>query len=292
VPAVADLAELVRAPAGLSVPGDVVLGAVTGNGTPVATATGVAGSLCLYYAGMAANDVFDRGLDAKERPERPIPSGRVSVATATALAAGLTAAGVALAGSGRGRRGVARVVPLAAAIWAYDARLKHTRAGPAAMAACRTLDVLLGAGTSPGSTRRALPRAGLVGAHTWLITMVSANEVEGGDRRPAVLAATGAAGITLAGGASWALPGSPRTVTARVVSALLLAVYAVLMGRATAAAVRDPIPANQQAVVGTGIRAMIPLDAALAAGAGRVPAGLGIAALLPLAAALRKGRHT
>ena len=33
---------------------------------------------CLYWAGMAANDWADRELDAVERPERPIPSGRVA----------------------------------------------------------------------------------------------------------------------------------------------------------------------------------------------------------------------
>ena len=31
----------------------------------------------LYLAGMVFNDVFDRRIDARERPNRPIPSGRV-----------------------------------------------------------------------------------------------------------------------------------------------------------------------------------------------------------------------
>ena len=33
----------------------------------------------LYLGGMVLNDVFDARLDAVERPERPIPSGRVSI---------------------------------------------------------------------------------------------------------------------------------------------------------------------------------------------------------------------
>ena len=33
---------------------------------------------CLYAAGMVLNDAFDAELDARERPERPIPSGRIS----------------------------------------------------------------------------------------------------------------------------------------------------------------------------------------------------------------------
>jgi 4-hydroxybenzoate polyprenyltransferase len=37
---------------------------------------------------MAANDWADRKLDASERPERPIPSGRISPGTAAATFAG------------------------------------------------------------------------------------------------------------------------------------------------------------------------------------------------------------
>ncbi len=37
----------------------------------------VGASACLYEAGMALNDVFDVEIDRQERPDRPIPSGRV-----------------------------------------------------------------------------------------------------------------------------------------------------------------------------------------------------------------------
>ena len=37
----------------------------------------------------ALNDVFDRHVDAVERPERPLPSGRVAASHAAALGAGL-----------------------------------------------------------------------------------------------------------------------------------------------------------------------------------------------------------
>ena len=43
----------------------------------------------LYLAGMAWNDYFDRAIDAVERPRRPIPSGRVSLAGARGFATGL-----------------------------------------------------------------------------------------------------------------------------------------------------------------------------------------------------------
>ena len=80
VPTAADLAELVRLPAVLSVPGDVLVGAAASGqvGNVGRTAGLVASSSCLYLAGMALNDYADREVDAVERPGRPIPSGRVS----------------------------------------------------------------------------------------------------------------------------------------------------------------------------------------------------------------------
>ena len=58
LPAPADVAELVRLPAVLSVPGDVLVGAaVSGQGRDVRRTAGlVAASSCLYLAGMALND--------------------------------------------------------------------------------------------------------------------------------------------------------------------------------------------------------------------------------------------
>ena len=70
LPAPADVAELVRLPAVLSVPGDVLVGAaVSGQMRDVSRTAGlVAASSCLYLAGMALNDYADRDVDAVERP--------------------------------------------------------------------------------------------------------------------------------------------------------------------------------------------------------------------------------
>ena len=70
VPAPADVAELVRLPAVLSVPGDVLVGAAaSGQMRDVPRTAGlVAASSCLYLAGMALNDYADREVDAVERP--------------------------------------------------------------------------------------------------------------------------------------------------------------------------------------------------------------------------------
>ncbi|HEY9373608.1 SCO3242 family prenyltransferase, partial [Streptomyces sp.] len=191
------LVELVRAPAALTVPGDVLAGAAAA-GRPLrgSTAGLAAASVCLYWSGMALNDYADREVDAEERPGRPIPSGRVAPRTALAVATGLGGAGLALAAAAGGRRALGVAVPLAATVWAYDLRLKDTPYGPAAMAAARGLDVLMGAGT--GAWRRALPAALTVAGHTYALTTVSRKEVEGAAASlpAAALATSVAVGLT------------------------------------------------------------------------------------------------
>ncbi|QHY99332.1 prenyltransferase [Streptomyces sp. S4.7] len=152
-------AELLRVSALFTVPGDALAGAASAGVRPNrGTALAVGASLCLYEAGMALNDWADRDEDAVERPHRPIPSGRITPNAALAAAGGLTATGLLLA-SRAGRPALALSTALAATVWAYDLRLKHTAAGPVAMGAARTLDVLLGA----TATRAASPHGSKTG---------------------------------------------------------------------------------------------------------------------------------
>lgn len=307
------LVELVRAPAALTVPGDVLAGA-TAAGRRIGPATaGLAGaSVCLYWAGMALNDWADREVDAWERSHRPVPSGRVGARTAFAVATGCTAAGLGLAALAGGRRSLATATALAATVWAYDLRLKSTPWGPAAMAAARALDVALGA-TSPGArdagardagarhtgaygpggagaasaaARVAVPVAAMA-AHTATVTWLSRSEVEGST--PALPAATLAA--TTAIGAAVALPPGPgrtRLTGARAATAALAGWYGYRFGAAQTAAVRHPVPERIQRAVGAGIHSMVPLQAALIARAGAPRTALGLAGLLPLARRLSR----
>ncbi|MEU4221099.1 SCO3242 family prenyltransferase [Actinoplanes sp. NPDC026623] len=264
------LADLVRAPAALSVPGDAVAGAAAA-GTLGPRTAGLAGAaVCLYWAGMAANDWADRDLDAAERPERPIPSGRISAPAALGIAAGLTAAGLALAARTGGARALAVAGPLAAAIWAYDLRLKNSAAGPAGMAACRALDVLLGA--SAGNPVRALPAALAVAAHTYTVTELSRREVAG-----STTARLPAATLTATAGLAAAVAARGGTVTT-----VLAGEYATSYGRAQARLFTDPAAPRVRAAVGAGITALPALQGALAARAGRTWAGLAVAAAAPL----------
>lgn len=45
----------------------------------------LASSGCLFLAGMSLNDYFDKNIDKKERPERPIPSGKIQPKNALSL---------------------------------------------------------------------------------------------------------------------------------------------------------------------------------------------------------------
>ncbi|MEE6274215.1 SCO3242 family prenyltransferase [Georgenia wangjunii] len=302
-----DLAELVRLPAALTVPGDTLAGAAAA-GWPAGARTAFlpAASACLYWAGMALNDYADRDLDAVERPERPIPSGRVSPRHALALAAGLTAAGVGLAAAA-GRRHLVIGAALAATVWSYDLLAKPTPLAPVVMAANRGLDVMLGAAGNP---RPALPAALALTAHTVAVTALSRGEVTG--TTPAVprgAAATtaivavaaallaGPAGAAALGGraagagARRPLPAGATTAAApphrsgltRLAAAGLAATYAWTVGRAQLEAARRPDAPTVRRATGVGIRGMIPLQASLTAGAGALPAAAVVLAAGPVA---------
>ncbi|MEU6348403.1 SCO3242 family prenyltransferase [Streptomyces sp. NPDC047072] len=184
-----DLAQLVRAPAALSVPGDILAGAAAaGNPLDRRVFGAIGSSVCLYWAGMALNDYADATVDAVERPGRPVPSGRIPRRTAFAVAKGLTAAGLGLAALTGGRRGLVGALPLTGLIWAYDLGLKSSTAGAATMAAARTADVLAGAlaggtGSTGSALRRGAVPAALVGAHTYTLMALSRHEISGAPAR-------------------------------------------------------------------------------------------------------------
>lgn len=252
--------------------------------SPGRAAAAVASSSCLYLAGMALNDWADREVDAIERPGRPIPSGRVSPRFALGLAGGLTVAGLATA-SMAGREALRVAAPLAATVWCYDLLGKQTVAGPAAMAAARTLDVLLGAG---GRGAGALPAAALVGAHTGLITTVSRSETTGATPALAGAALLGHAAI----GAGAGILGLRRgpSLWRKGASLALAGAYIAATAKTALAARAEPTPANLQRHVAAGIHGFLPLDAALLASCGPRSAAAAIAALWPVARRLSRKR--
>src|SRR5262245_60146409 len=93
-------AQLLRLPNVFTAFADILLGAlVTGALTarPAAVGLLLLASGCLYCGGMVWNDYFDLEQDKRERPFRPLPSGKVTPAQAAVLGAALLTAGVLLA---------------------------------------------------------------------------------------------------------------------------------------------------------------------------------------------------
>ncbi|WP_405056484.1 UbiA family prenyltransferase [Kribbella sp. NBC_01505] len=286
------LVELVRAPAGLTVPGDVLAGAAAAGDLRVGRAVGLsASSICIYWAGMALNDWADRELDAVERPERPIPSGRVPAQTAFNLAAGLTVGGLVLSALSGGRSTLATSTALAATAWSYDVVAKNSVAGPAVMAAARSLDVLVGAGPQ---RRRALAPALAIGAHILGVTTLSRGEVHGGTPTPARLSLAVSAALTAGAAgrksdAGWSrFVWRQRSTVAEVTTAALAGWFARGVVPAQLAAAREPDASNIRTAVGAGIHGLVPLQAAWVARAGAPRLGAGLALAFPLVKALAK----
>ncbi len=104
-------------------------------------------ALSLFYVGgMYLNDAFDREVDARERPERPIPSGLVSAGEVFAIGYGLLAAAVAVLtatvawrGPDRSWTAVVSGGALALLVVYYDVRHKRDPLSPVVMGLCRVL---------------------------------------------------------------------------------------------------------------------------------------------------------
>jgi hypothetical protein len=92
-----------------------------------------------YIGGMYLNDYFDRAVDARERPERPIPSGVISARAVGAIGVGLLGGGFILIAAVGTLTASALAALLAGAIVAYDFHHKGSPVAPLIMGACRAL---------------------------------------------------------------------------------------------------------------------------------------------------------
>jgi hypothetical protein len=91
-----------------------------------------------YVGGMYLNDFFDRDIDARERPGRPIHTGDISASAVSAIGFALLAVGVALLA----RFGLLAVIlglALAGSIVLYDVWHKGNIFAPVIMGLCRAL---------------------------------------------------------------------------------------------------------------------------------------------------------
>lgn len=136
----------------------------------------------LYAGGVAFNDVFDAELDAVERPERPIPSGRVSKSSAAWMSFLLLVVGIiAAAQVSLVSAGLALAVAVLAVL--YDYWGKHQNLiGPINMGLCRTGNLLLGISVVPELLASFWPLGLIPLIFVAAITMISRGEVHGKNR--------------------------------------------------------------------------------------------------------------
>jgi len=256
--------RLVRAPAVFSALGDPIAGLLLDDGdfSSEQASRLSAASAMLYLAGMALNDLADREEDARDRPERPIPSGAVSPRAAALIGGSLLLGGVLAA-----RRGGARWTgpALAAMIVAYDFQLKRSAMlGPVAMGACRALSLLMGVEASHGVvTRRGTEGALQLGAYVAGLTMIARGETGAARTRELRAGAGLVAGALLA----TAVRGGPASLA-------WSAATAALAGPTVRRAIVQPSPRTVGPAVGALIRAIPALDGGIAGASGPAPAML------------------
>jgi 4-hydroxybenzoate polyprenyltransferase len=252
-----------------------------------------AASGCLYLAGMVWNDYFDLEEDRRDRPFRPLASGKISLRTARLIGFGLLIAGLTCASLSGLRddrwqpHGAILGGLLVVAILAYDARIKRTSAGPFGMALCRFLNVLLSltladASAIPWAVR--LHLAATVGVYIIGVTWFARTEEKRSN--PEVLRA---AAFVLLGALLLALVVPVRVPpdTASPLFPYLLVAFGFIIGVPVVRAIRQPSPVNVQTGVKRCILGLVGLDALLATAFVGTP-GLLLLLLLPPALWLGK----
>ena len=198
--------QLLRLPNLFTVPGDPIAGFLLVNiGWGIYNQDGevyvsdalifvllaVLSSLLLYCSGLLANDYFDLEEDRRERPSRPLPSGRVRPESVILAALVLALGGVGAAYLAGGRWTALAAAILAGVIFFYDAVGKRIPVlGSITMGVCRGLSALIGAMAAWAGTMDAitiqmlLPAAGfIIGLTLYIAAVTSVSKKETGADR-------------------------------------------------------------------------------------------------------------
>lgn len=245
---------------------------------------GLAVSSSMFYAGgCALNDLCDLELDARERPFRPLPSGKVSPWEAGFLVIFLFVGGLSLAFGVGGEQFLLGAI-LVALIVSYDAFTKDKPiVGPLNMAACRSCNLLLGmsCGLSTIGTAALFPLFTLV--YVFSLTILSRFEVHSSLGPRALLVAGGWLAVI---GALLGLGIGGRMSTSGVISLGLLGLFT---GPPLFAALYEPTPDRIGKAVKFLILGLPLLNAVYVSGMQGWPYGIVVAAcLIP---ALLAARH-
>jgi 4-hydroxybenzoate polyprenyltransferase len=237
---------------------------------------------CLYGGGIVFNDVFDADLDKIERPERAIPSGRVSLQQASVFGSILLLAGV-ISAALVSTVSASLAVGISLFALLYNKISKHHPFwGPLNMGFCRGLNLLLGMSI----LMEALPQWYFLAivpiVYIFSITMISRGEVHGGGKQNLYIAAI------LYGIVTGFILYFSYLNDKLLLSAIILIPFLWMIFKPLIKAIQNPIGKNIGGAVKAGVISLILMDAAWAATFSTIYAALIIACLLPLSIWLAK----
>lgn len=237
----------------------------------------------LYGGGVVFNDVFDAKLDAKERPERPIPSGRVSKSGAIILGSILLIAGIIFAFQVHTASGILAII-IAICALVYDKWAKHSEIfGPLFMGSCRGGNLLLGASILPAALLQIWFLALLPIVYIGAITLISKGEVHGGSRS-AGFGAFGLIVLVILGLTALAVLPDYTILTALP----FLLLFTVMVLPPFFKAARTPKSDFIRTAVKRGVLSLIIFNSTLAAGFAGFALGFIVLLLLPVSLLLSK----
>jgi 4-hydroxybenzoate polyprenyltransferase len=235
-------------------------------------------SLGLYGGGVVFNDVFDAKLDAEERPERAIPSGRVTKAGAAIMGATLLLVGVFAAFQVTVYSGLIATAITVLALF-YDAWAKHSVFwGPLMMGFCRGGNLLLGCSILPSILPHVWFIALLPILYIASITLISQGEVKGGSKIAGMGALVLLNLVTIGLFSLVLLVPSFKLLT----SIPFIALFTILVIPTFVKAAIKPVPRLIRSAVRTGVLSLIILNSAIAGGFAGFIFGICVLLLLPL----------
>lgn len=246
-------------------------------------------SMCLYAGGVALNDVCDAPRDAQERPERPIPSGRIPLGTALRLSVTLLIVGIALAAT-VSLQSAAIALALTITITLYDFVWKQTFIAPAIMGTCRGLNMALGMYAATQWTASLAPWLPVVIIWLYITSVTAFARTESRESDPYRLALS-TIGMCLAVTSLFTIR-QPAPDTSRQVLVWLAAALLVWIAYNGLAAAFRRTPAVVQRSTKRFILSLILLDACIAGSAGPLSAALTASLLAPTIILARKFRIT
>ncbi len=242
----------------------------------------VISTIGLYSGGIILNDVFDAELDAKERPERPIPSGLISKKAATIFGGIFFFIGIFAAGLySKEAQYLAATIMICCLV--YDKILKHHAFfGPLNMGLCRGLNLLLGVSILNSEVMNWWFLAIVPIVYIASITMISRGEVHGGSKK-----------MLYFGGLLYLIVISCILALAQIKGNLLISLifilpFGLMIFLPLSKAIKNPIGPNIGKAVKAGVIALILMNAAWASAFGVWQVAIFIVILLPVSILLSK----